>query len=80
MKAWLENGGRLLQFEQHVGGTIPYWRKMKLLSAAPFTPATGPANGIFEIDKAAEAAVMPTTSVAPVLSADKTDAMTWVSK
>jgi hypothetical protein len=35
LKAWMEGGGRLLQFEQHVGGSVPYWRKIKLISAKP---------------------------------------------
>ena len=50
------------------------------LHPADFHTGDGPLNGIYEIDKAAEAAIMPITSVTPVLSADKTEAMTWVSK
>ncbi len=35
LKDWISSGGRLLQFEQHVGGTIPYWRQLRLISAKP---------------------------------------------
>ena len=52
----------------------------KLQVSVPFTPATGPRNGMFDTANAAEAAVMPITSDDPVLSADRTDAITWVSK
>jgi len=31
IKAWIERGGTALQFEQHIGGPVPYWRKLRVL-------------------------------------------------
>ena len=42
-------------------------------------PATGPWNGEDEIDSAADAPMIPRKSVALLWSAERTDAMTWVS-
>ncbi len=44
-----------------------------------FTPATGPLKGMFDTARAADAAVIPITSEEPVLSAERTEAMTCVS-
>jgi len=39
LNMWMLQGGRLLQLEQSTGGSIPYWRKLKLLAGKPHVVA-----------------------------------------